>query len=986
MRNLFFLLICVCLCSNLESQVTKDLRCEVPDIPENDGEESTLCQDFGSNPGYLNLVINAQTGKYHTSLLSSEVYNELIDLDKDLVVDSDFTFRKCTIRIAEGVKITVQDGYDFYINDSKLFCCEELWKGIRMNDNSYIYTLNGTQIEDAERAIAVNNTDNVILDIKSTTFNRNVIGISLVHDSPSLPTWPPSNQETPRVRIFQSNTFSCTSPRNDGQSFGDHAIYMENVPLFLYPRNWNYFRQHARGITSLGLTQHLTARLLHFEDIFIHAIYAERGALDLRGMKFINTGFFGIHLMDNYSLNVDNCLFEHNLDRLFNVGRFTCIQAEGFNVNSETQINNCDFKLLGQDASTSDKYTAINMLGTFVFSNTNIGITNCEVDIVGGPSSGFNFLGNFPEHSTSFISNNEFRANTIGSISEACINITGNNINNFLVEDNVFDNYWTGNSSGASAIRGIILKGNSQGHNIKISENLFKTIPARQTVWSTGGMVIMDFLNADICENTFENCCLPAFRGIGTNLNTRLSQNSFAGNTRVIVSEGSTIDRQDYQGNKWYAWQLAGAVFCPDDGMTYSNLLRASKEAHCVDCSIIEAGLSKFLVHTDQSIRSTTVSCPSVFFSEYHPAIVDPDVSDEFFEKKENILKYCIALDPEPVYTPLMDSIANGTIAGILENNSANYVGSRQLYSQMLQDSTLEDSSSMLSLFSSNFSTTDNGKIYGYHLMIDQAISTVYSNIVDSLETFNVEVVDLDSALLELSYQLDTATHSSSISAIGAAYANNLNSINHLAMKSALLLDSTYSEVHDSLEILASLLNSQSFTDSLAALEKIALNFQIKQMMRDTFTDLEVDTIIDMAERCPRDYGLATYISRNILNCENYKFHPDTSDCYHYEVSQDTGVWTAGALIPQELQNMSETDYIVRDLHDMLINESGNTVFSIYSMSGIRIHTEELTFTVTSSYVNETLQRLRLPSGAYLFSIERPNIGGVTFGKSIYVR
>lgn len=90
-------------------------------------------------------------------------------------------FSAVDMRCSPGVSITVASGATLTITQSHLYSCFDMWQGIDVQPGGYL-VVNTSLIEDATQAIKVDNntsTTGRVLDISSTIFNRNNIGISV---------------------------------------------------------------------------------------------------------------------------------------------------------------------------------------------------------------------------------------------------------------------------------------------------------------------------------------------------------------------------------------------------------------------------------------------------------------------------------------------------------------------------------------------------------------------------------------------------------------------------------------------------------------------------------------------------------------------------------------------------------------------------------------------------------------------------------------
>jgi len=74
----------------------------------------------------------------------SLVQNRYIVLQSDLIVDTNFEFKNCDIRVAPGRKIIVEDNVSFQIRETKVKAlCTEMWDGIYLDDPTSSISVGG---------------------------------------------------------------------------------------------------------------------------------------------------------------------------------------------------------------------------------------------------------------------------------------------------------------------------------------------------------------------------------------------------------------------------------------------------------------------------------------------------------------------------------------------------------------------------------------------------------------------------------------------------------------------------------------------------------------------------------------------------------------------------------------------------------------------------------------------------------------------------
>jgi len=119
--------------------------------------EKTLCEDYSD----FNCQIEIGEGTQYpqSSLLSSSISGNVCVVG-DFEINSAFTFLNAIVKINSGVTISVSgnstgfsESSTLYINNSKMFSCNNMWNGITLGEYSRIFTSNNSIIEDAEKAI-----------------------------------------------------------------------------------------------------------------------------------------------------------------------------------------------------------------------------------------------------------------------------------------------------------------------------------------------------------------------------------------------------------------------------------------------------------------------------------------------------------------------------------------------------------------------------------------------------------------------------------------------------------------------------------------------------------------------------------------------------------------------------------------------------------------------------------------------------------------
>lgn len=271
--------------------------------------EATLCEN------YPNFVCGTQIGQGSVPSItkSSQIGTSItgnVCIVGDFEVDEPFRFQNATVKINPGVTIYIAGTPNYYdpgswlgIENSKLFACSGLWKGIKLGVASTISTSDNSEIEDAEVAIFSNTFS--ALSIQQTTFNRNRIGIELITPFPNL--WAPG----PLVWTFTDNHFTCDAPLNGSTDEVTYAgVKLTDSYLYTFQTGTNTFSDLLYGIYSEGAASYIGAQNLIFRDVLRDGIYMVQGNINLRSSEFENIQENGLHIASAMNVNVSSdCLF-----------------------------------------------------------------------------------------------------------------------------------------------------------------------------------------------------------------------------------------------------------------------------------------------------------------------------------------------------------------------------------------------------------------------------------------------------------------------------------------------------------------------------------------------------------------------------------------------------------------------------------------------------------------------------------------------------
>jgi len=328
------------------------------ECPENYGAtftglpEQTLCE---LNPNFnCQMQIGAGTQFPKSSLLGTSISGNVCIVG-DFEVDANFTFLDVTVKINPGVTIAVagsRNGYSggssLSINNSKLFACNSLWKGITLGFLSVIVTSNNSIIGDAEKAIFANVL--AALYIQKTTFNRNRVGIELETPFPSV------FALGPRVLNFTANRFTCKAPLNGTiDEITEAGVKLKNAYLYAFQANvngMNWFTDLRHGIISEGSFSHVGASYFRMERIKRIGILMAEGSLTLSNSQFDHGEFYGIRIGLAKLVEIKNTRF--TMSNTPSPERRIGIYIHEFGVNANITISSIRFGV-DLDGTTSTR-------------------------------------------------------------------------------------------------------------------------------------------------------------------------------------------------------------------------------------------------------------------------------------------------------------------------------------------------------------------------------------------------------------------------------------------------------------------------------------------------------------------------------------------------------------------------------------------------------------------------------------------------------
>ena len=571
--------------------------------------EQILCEQY---PNFnCEIQIGAGTLYPKSSLLGNTVSGNVCVVG-DFEVDEPFSFLNAVVKINPGVTIAVKPSPNGYasgsslgIDNSKLFACNGLWKGITLGHLSSIGTTNNTKIEDAEKAIYASGL--CALTIEQTTFNRNRIGLEL--DTPFPNIFVPG----PLVWVFSNNRFTCDAPLNGTTNeITEAGVKLKNSYLGTFQSGLNRFSDLKYGIYAEGNFSHLGASHLYMQRIKKDGIYMAEGMLTLADSWFYFCQEKGVNIETAKLMDVRNTQF--GLATTPTNTRRVGIYISKFALNAGVKINgiSCGADMEG----TTNNLTGVYLIGGNVGAGTKIRIGgNSVFSFRAKDSQGIYLDGVFPSNSTTEIWGNRFRVSNITGETggrPSGVKTSGGEINNLSVKWNTFTSYvFNSFPPGTAGIPqwsyGVHLIGNFFGMGNEISVNGFND--EVQTLQF--GLLSQVFQNTKYCSNGFNGqgfATAASFAGVCTGTDFTGNSFYFAGSQALLLYDNPMITLQSHKGNEWHNYFGVEPIY----------------HSRCQGNPLF----NKFIVHTQQS---TCANESNPCFNPFHPRKIEPDLMDEFF-------------------------------------------------------------------------------------------------------------------------------------------------------------------------------------------------------------------------------------------------------------------------------------------------------------------------------------------------------------------
>lgn len=849
-------LFCFLLFSKLWAQEVQFFKCTESTPTFTGIPEPTLCEEYPNFSCEIQIGLGTQYPK--SSLLGASVTGNVCVIG-NFEVDATFTFIDATVKITPGVTIVIApspNGYDvggwLGINNSKLFACNGLWKGITVGQLSSISTWNNTVIEDAETAISASGL--CALFIQQTTFNRDRVGIFLNTPFPNI--FVPG----PLMWTFSGNHFNCDAPLNGTvDEITTAGIKLKDSFLGTFQSLTNTFTDIQYGIYSEGSSSYIGCQNLHFQRIRRDGIFMDKGNMDLRSCRFLNCYGKSVHIESANNVSISGSYFrwDDNLPLLVSdLNLYYGVHVEEFAFASNTQISKNFFS--ADLTSGQKRVIGVWHQGSDIGGGTAIGMNQNTFHFYGGPAIGILLDGDFPSESQIDIYDNDFDIqDQLNAGNPTCIWSSGNKYD-FDIIGNRFYNSLPKNGWAT----GMILQG-SEGTGNEVSDNHFE-----QGLYLDSylcGFQVQSFKNTKFCANTSLNA-RRMFCFYGQNEGTDFTGNIAYGSQLIFMGDQSWVEDQSQKGNQWTA-EYQGFVFP----------VIATPQAECTSPDYAE--FSEFRVHTPQSI----FHAGPVGFNPFHPRDISPDDTDQWWSQENGTpVGTCIyeIVGPGDVDTKLRRAVADGSLAAQFSDPSMIWQAQRTLYFTLKQDTSLETLYPAYSSFKSAKGGGNIDKLYQVANALNAARngnSQLQSNAQNnrvSIDDMLIQIEAADQAWQKATKAADQkAAQKDKQQKIGELMALLQNAANFQTVYKQNLLNELAGVQQTN--------NSITNTNEWEGHEKNVNSIFISYLQNGILTKIQQADLETFAGLCPKSEGMVVYKARSMLpECIRLVDRDNQKDCY----------------------------------------------------------------------------------------------------------
>ncbi len=643
-------------------------------------------------------------------------------------IDVPSVFNDVEFKINTNIAIRMSPNVSLELNACDLYACEDMWRGIFLNNGCKVILNTGTQIEDALTALNSTNMSSTSFDLSDCTFNRNDIGVFLKKEILGI--------STPTFSKMTNVNFTCDSPLNLGENQISHAGIKAQGHKIVCDLKGVIFNGLQKGIISTsGSKSFIAGKEAVFEDIREDGIYLKFAEFQIDDFEFRNCGDSGIRLDKSSFFSMTNSTFYMDDD----ISPIQGSETEHFgviinNYDSEAivEIKDCDFS---NNTNSNRSVTHIYLENKFTnFSSIRTLIEDNLFDLFGYSSTGIYVSGPFYSSSNTQLRLNDFLFSGTENVIQGAS--TGIDINSFQMH-NLKINYNNFKVSRKRKINdiGINLEGSLLGMLNEVKDNGFRNMSI-DLIPKDCDLDPTDFTNFSPFDTGFKPCIkVKNFH------NTAFSCNKNNKSGSMFVFDGYLEGIDFHENSSTYGQLIRIQPFSSigdkeSQGNTFEPVGAEEPVFYPIQASLAyppDANLSRFIINEEQ------VSDYCSDYSRLHPVTVIPDNNDEwwvFITTAPVPSSTCNQSLQGPVANGNMNryiNVANGRFENYLPSSEALAIEKRKTYFY------LKNNPDLLLLDHTFQKFINENTIYGELFEIQHDLKSFYSG--------NLNLDDLSSSL-----------------------------------------------------------------------------------------------------------------------------------------------------------------------------------------------------------------------------------------------
>ncbi len=827
------------------------------DPPVSGGPFTAQCtlqvvSDCANLPGVIEILPGHNSSSY-TIIAGSTVF-----ISADFEIDQYVTYSNCTFYLNPGVEILVTAGNTLVLENSKVYACTDMWKGIRVQADGKLKSAD-SEICEAEYAVLPENGSTVLLE--NTKFYRNYLGLY-------IPTPSTGNTSiTLQMRNCEFATYGTIRPTYIGQTTSPGTkslagIYANKTYIDLGSNYQpNRFCDMSNGVISSSTN--ISVSNCIFMDILPDAHYQS-----ITGSMVNNSTYNGSAI---YAFGNNGQL----------------LKQRGFGMNGQASFINCKYGVFTDKMNLDSRDN--NMTGMLTGYRTNFG-SNLTTDISGNKivsrSTAIDLRFNDNAYHL-WVSDNEiyfgeFSSATYKGISAIqSIEQNGANRDSRIHNNTIFYNH--GANKAANGINllstsdyfvtendlfmddnlvnanGIIVSGSN---NTEISCNLVEgsnnfSAPVHQS--SITHVLGSDpIISCNIVDKTMNGIRMVGDAG----LNVVLQGNEFNNHNRGLFYNQSVTNGQDRKGNLWLIspMNLTWGAFS-------DNPQIVGISPYFYDNINPIAPASKTYEPTNSTTNPSGFDPPDWF--EFEDDLID----NLTFHCLINNDHYCDQFPPCPgcpIDIVIHERIAQDSIENAPYTAETLWRLKRELYRKLLLDSTLLS----IPLFQ-NFYNEMEASVMAQLEQLNSEQYEIMQLDQSVINNLNQNRLTLDVQMALLAEQMELYRQALDAGADPSVYLLNIQAIRQ-NMESVMTYNRNVFNIADSSLVLTAD-NIRMVNESIYTSETIEVNEQVVNEIylsilgqdQIQFSEDVIDQLEIIAEQCPLAGGNAVFKARSILSLIN---------------------------------------------------------------------------------------------------------------------